>query len=202
MDAAFQNLASRLGGTLLRRALLTGGVSARVELLELSLAHGEVRRVVFRQHGAAGWKPNPSDVTRQEFELLGALSSRGLPVPTPLFLVGADDGFGSPGFVMEWCEGTSTIADPDEAWPQLAAFLATLHAVPLDLVPELPGREDPVEGLRTYASRLPAGLLRLLDEGLPPRAPRRTLLHGDVWPGNLLWRDGALVAVLEGTMAA
>jgi aminoglycoside phosphotransferase (APT) family kinase protein len=28
------------------------------------------------------------------------------------------------------------------------------------------------------------------------------LLHGDFWPGNALWRDGALVAILDWEDAA
>ena len=31
----------------------------------------------------------------------------------------------------------------------------------------------------------------------PVQVNRPVLLHGDFWPGNILWRDGRLVAVID-----
>ena len=36
----------------------------------------------------------------------------------------------------------------------------------------------------------------------PPSPARRALLHGDFWPGNVLWRDNRIVAVIDWEDAA
>jgi aminoglycoside phosphotransferase (APT) family kinase protein len=36
----------------------------------------------------------------------------------------------------------------------------------------------------------------------PPQASEPVVLHGDYWPGNVLWRDGRLVAVIDWEEAA
>lgn len=58
---------------------------------------------------------------------------------------------------------------------QMAAALAALHRLDLAWLPA------------------PAG---------PPAVNRPGLLHGDFWPGNILWRDGSIVAVLDWEDAA
>ncbi|HYI01996.1 aminoglycoside phosphotransferase family protein [Hyalangium sp.] len=66
----YATLAQRLGGRLTRRWTLHGGVSAKVQALELILPDGTTARVVVRQHGAASWKPLEEGVTSTELEAL------------------------------------------------------------------------------------------------------------------------------------
>lgn len=196
-EAVFVEIAERLGGRLVRHSPLTGGVAARVEAVELAQADGEVRQVVFRQPGAATWKGSPADSARLEFELLGWLRARGVAVPRPLLL-----GQGlRPFFVMEHIEGVREVADLPGALSRIAEVLAALHGLDLAGVPALPEREDPVAGLLAL---LPAdhALRSLLQADPPTLSPRRTLLHGDFWPGNLLWRGRELVAVIDWEDAA
>lgn len=201
-DAVFEEVARRLGGRLLRHDPLAGGVSARVEALDLVLADGETRRVVLRLPGAAAWKAQAADTTRREFELLEWLHARGLPVPRPLLLDLSRAVSARPFFVMEHVEGGREIADVSDALPRVAELLARVHGLPLEDVPPLPEREDPVAGLLEF---LPPGhdalRARLVDD--PPRlSPRRALLHGDYWPGNLLWRERELVGLIDWEDAA
>jgi aminoglycoside phosphotransferase (APT) family kinase protein len=90
---------------------------------------------------------------------------------------------------------------------QLSAQLARIHRVDLPLpdaaflpppagdLPELPANAHPAfEAQRVHAALKAAW----------PVAQRNksTLLHGDYWPGNILWHDGQLAAVIDWEDAA
>ena len=174
----FVELAARLapGGQLVRAWPLRGGVSAQVHGLELTRSDGSVQRLVVRDVGA-DWK-NAAGVTAQ-FRVLEALHARGFPVPEPRFLDAEASTLPKPGFVMALVEGTTDVPELNVALPQMADVLAQIHALdPESLrLPELERLEAPRPGL--------------------PRCARASLLHGDYWPGNIIWRDDALVAVLD-----
>jgi aminoglycoside phosphotransferase (APT) family kinase protein len=201
---AYAQIAERIdrGAVLSRRWPLRGGVSAHVEALELALPDGGVRCVVVRRHGAARWKPLMQDVSVLEFQLLGALREAGLPVPTPIFVDPNPDLLGSPFYVMEYVDGHPDL-DPSalpSALEQMADYLSRVHGLRPDL--GLPLREDPFEGALSFLEvDDPLGdALRTLRENAPPRA--RVLCHGDYWPGNVLWKDGRLKAVIDWEDAA
>lgn len=195
-------IASRVvpGGTPGRRWRLEGGVSARVEALEVNAPDGGVRRVVLRY---------PRAGVSCEYALLEQLCQRELPVPAPCFVDLEGDWLGAPGFVMEMVEGVSTVeaSSLPEAIDEMAQVLAQLHALDLEgfMSVALPPREDPVEGALIYLPQRPEhaevrGALQMI--GRSRSRHKLALLHGDFWPGNLLWREGAIVAVLDWEDAA
>jgi aminoglycoside phosphotransferase (APT) family kinase protein len=72
-------------------------------------------------------------------------------------------------------------------------------------LPDLPLRVDPLPELFDYLPSSADGqTLReaLSHAGDSAYGGPRALLHGDFWPGNLLWRDGRLVAILDWEDAA
>lgn len=188
------------GGTPGRRWRLEGGVSARVEALEVSAPDGGVRRVVLRY---------PRAGVSCEYALLEQLHQRDVPVPAPVFADLEGDWLGAPGFVMELVDGVSTVEEealPD-ALDKMAHMLEQLHALDLEGLKSvgLPPREDPVEGALTYLPERAEhaavrGALKMLGRLELNNQP--TLLHGDFWPGNMLWREGAIVAVIDWEDAA
>jgi len=193
---AFEDIASRLGGTLVGQVPLVGGVSARVTGIDVAMPDGITRRAVVREPGASSWKGANPDAARREFELLAHLVAAGLPVPRPLLL---DESPPHPFFVMDFIEGTRDLpADGAEA---LADMLARVHALALPGTMLLPDREDPIANLAKYLGPGQAALQRRLADQ-PTLARRRTLLHGDYWPGNVLWRSGELVTILDWEDAA
>ncbi len=203
-DDAFAAVAERAvpGSVLVDHRPLAGGVSASVHELRLRTADRETRSVVVRRHGAHAWKTPRDGVTATEFALLRSLRSLGLPVPEVLALDESGEILPTPYFVMERVAGTSAVAGdtlPD-ALSQMAAFLATLHDLDPDhaSLPSLPDLEDPREGALTHLPRTPDydALRRDLDAARLP-APPPSLLHCDLWPGNVLWRDGRLAAVID-----
>ena len=152
-------------------------------------------------------------IAADEYRLLGILRSAGLPVPKPYALdtsrrlfpralsgdgIHRRRGGGSSG-------GSKDIPPPDR----------------LPSVPDPPGgrfRHDlsflpKQEALaRKILERRPASpkdawnegrIRRALERVWPfPRSNPDVLLHGDFWPGNLLWKEGGLVAVIDWEDAA
>jgi aminoglycoside phosphotransferase (APT) family kinase protein len=214
-DAAFERLAQRAvpGSRLLRHWTLTGGISAVVTALEIERADGERQRLVVRQHGAADRAKNPQ-IARDEFRLLEILQAAGVPVPAPIYVEASGEVFETPAIVVAFVEGSTDAApsDIDDLTEQLAAQLARIHRVD-GAVHDLSFLSDKDARMRRGLERRPERLDESIREGeirdaleaavrrLPRRSPP-TLLHGDYWPGNILWRDGVVEAVIDWEDAA
>ena len=205
----FASVAERLfpGARLLSVRRLTGGVSADVHALELDCADGRRRTVVVRQHGSAQWKPRIEQVAAMEYELLKVLYSAGLPVPEPLLLDTSDQLSAAPCLVMAFVEGTTDVpaGQLNACLEVMAATLSHLHNLPIEDLPALPSRLDPIPEIVEYLPDFPESraLRRYLSRDADSTyQDEPVLLHGDFWPGNLLWRDGELVAILDWEDAA
>ena len=181
---------------------LDGGSSAFVALLTLESADGQTRRVVFRQHTDRTLKEHTRLVASKEFHLTQALSTAGFAVPRPLALHG-DHTSNGPWLVTEWINGSTAVgqAEIDTSLVQMADFLARLHAVDPDHinVPGLTEIEDPEQVLSTCLpnDKIGDAVQRTLNAGVQRRPNANVLLHGDFWPGNVMFNHQDLVAVLD-----
>jgi aminoglycoside phosphotransferase (APT) family kinase protein len=213
-DTTFEQVVHKLDpqSKLLRTWELKGGVSARVTALETLRPDGHTQKMIVRQHGEVELKHNPH-VAADEFKLLQLLHSVGLATPAPYHLDQSGEIFSTPYLVIECIEGKPEFAPSDlpDLLLQLATQLSRIHQVDgsqLD-VSFLPQQAN------IYAQKLrarPANVDESLDEGLIrhtleavwpfPQRNTSVLLHGDFWPGNILWRDGQLVAVIDWEDAA
>lgn len=197
---------------LLRVWELEGGVSAQVTALEIVRADGRTQKMIVRQHGDADLKRNPQ-VAAGEFKLLQFLQTAGLAAPAPYYLDQSGEIFSRSYIVIEYVEGKTEFAPSDLADFnfQLTTYLSCLHRVDcskLDLS-FLPEQERKYTKL---LSKRPVKMDESLDEGHMrdvletvwplPQHNVPVLLHGDFWPGNVLWRDGQLVAVIDWEDAA
>jgi aminoglycoside phosphotransferase (APT) family kinase protein len=186
---------------------LPGGSSAFVARLVLKGARGNERQVVFRQHTDRAGKEHTGSVAAKEFQLTRALAALGFEVARPLVLHGEHTADG-PWLVVEWIDGSTSVdqAHVDGALLQMAQFLARLHVVDIGRlsVPGLTQIEDPVRSLPRYLPDDDIGVAidRALERGVLRRPNADALLHGDFWPGNVMFNGGEIAAVLDWEDAA
>jgi aminoglycoside phosphotransferase (APT) family kinase protein len=214
VEPDFERLVRRIEpqGKLLRAWQLAGGVSARVTGLEIEQADGHKRRLVVRQHGEADLRANPR-IAADEFRLLQGLEAAGLAVPMPYYVDESGEILATPYVVIEFVEGEAEFEPHDLGGllAELAAQLASVHRVDgsnteLSFLPQQEARV--AEKLANQPDQLDESLSEgrireALEAAWPwPQRNPSVLLHGDFWPGNLLWRDGRLVAVLDWEDAA
>ncbi len=186
---------------------LPGGYSADVTVLEVEAGDGTLRKLIHRLHGAVDLQQNPN-VAADEFRVLQLTHDAGLATPAPVYLDATDPLFPSPSLVLEYAEGKTDLkpADSAEYVMQMARELARIHrmdtagrdlsfllrveddcASAIGKPPETPGV---TEGERE--------LIEMLAPCWPlPRNNTPVVLHGDYWPGNTLWQDGRLTAIID-----
>lgn len=190
-------------GRLLRMWQPQGGVSAQITALEVQEPGVRTRKMIVRRHGERDLERNPK-IAADEYRLLQLVQDEGIAAPAPLYLDQTCTIFPTPYLVIEYIEGESEFspADLSDFLHQLAANLARIHAVD--------GAEAAFSFLPRASSGFserPAHLDDSLNEGpirdkleaiwpLPPLNDF-TLLHGDYWPGNVLWAHGEVVAVID-----
>jgi aminoglycoside phosphotransferase (APT) family kinase protein len=206
---SFAVLARRIapGSKLLRTWELKGGVSAQVTAFELERRDGRTERLIVRRHGARDLNRNPQ-LAADEFRLLELLRAAGIPAPTPRYLDARGEIFATPCLVVDYVDGElpSTGVDETELVNQLAAVLTEIHRVDcstrdLSFLPRRDLAEPPLRSASEAAQerRIRAVLARAHAR---PQRNASVLQHGDFWPGNTLWRDGRLVAVIDWEDAA
>jgi aminoglycoside phosphotransferase (APT) family kinase protein len=195
---------------------LAGGVSSEVTAIDAVRPDGLAERLVVRQYGAANLASDPHSAAH-EHRLLTVLRSAGLPVPRPRYFDESRQILPSPYLVTEFIDG-AIITEPDQLTlplasfaSQLAATLAGLHAAGLTLtdVPHLTDiRDRAARKLETRPGCLDAALgeaairAELGRIWPPPQLNQPVVVHGDYWPGNVLWRHDCLAGVLDWEDAA
>ena len=107
-----------------------------------------------------------------EHRLLSLVQGRGVPVPVPQLLGEAGDVFDGDWLVLDYAEGEPFFGQ--DFGPQRAVEMATALAA--------------IHAIDTAASDF--SFLRTDGDG-------QTLLHGDFWPGNVLWQGEELAAVID-----
>lgn len=208
-DEQLQRVARRIEprGTLLRAWPLTGGVSAQVMALEIERPGGQPLRAIVRQHGPADLRRNPH-IAADEFRLLRLLREHGLAAPEPYHYDESGALLPSPYIAIEYVEGSTELPPGEGPVRQMAEQLARIHAIdsagpPLAFLPRY------AEGAAAAQAALgpePDDARHIRDALASvwpiPERNRPALLHGDFWPGNMLWRSGQLVAVIDWEDAA
>ena len=162
------------------------------------------RIVVVRAASERSLAEDPACVA-DEFRLLRAVHETGVPVPEPIYL----DAHGgrSDAMVVGFVEGSSilTVAEGQEVARALAAQLARIHRLPLD-AEDFPALARRFESYARWLAHTPASpddetreaeIRSRLRELNAPRRNRARVLHGDFWPGNVLFANGQISGVLD-----
>ncbi len=195
---------------LIRAWPLNGGISAQVTALEILHGDGRTQKMTVRQHGPNDLGRNPK-IAADEFRLLQRLHLAGLPVPRPYHADESGEFFPTPCIVVEYIEGATDLAprEPTLFTRQFAEQLVRIHGLDASGLIFLPNEDKRIAG---WIANRPTEPDESLNEGrirailqsawpLPhPNAP--ALLHGDYWPGNVLWRNGELVGIIDWEDAA
>lgn len=195
------------GASLVGHRPLSGGVSAQISAVECRLPDGDLVEVVLRQEGGADWKELGADTVAVEFALHKALVNAQLRVPEPLLLDVSGKTLDGPFMVMTLLPGNTEVAQGGElaAATQMADFLIALHALDAQAmdVDRLPQREDPIAGALEYLPDTDdLAELRALIGDWQMTLVHDSVLHGDFWPGNVLWNNGQLSGVIDWEDAA
>ncbi len=193
-----QIIQTHFPGSILRRSWpLTGGISAQMTALELSQPDGRMERVVLRHF-------NDGRHLKKEYAVLKMTHKAGLPVPRPNAHDDSGQTWPTPYLLMTYMPGKMNFTPADLTYhmQQMAGCLAQIH--------QLNQVDDAHEFIPPAAAECPDGqplqnnkdardftrMLRDMDQ--PPRTKHAAvLLHGDFWPGNLLWHEGHLTAVID-----
>jgi aminoglycoside phosphotransferase (APT) family kinase protein len=193
------------GGVLLRSGDLAGGLASDMTVLDIGHDDGSAERVIVRRARRQGdWSLSISD----EYRLLVALHVSGLPVPMPRLLDDSGTILPVTYSVLGFVDGTTrfTTDDAERTGRTYATQLAAIHDIDPAVMNglDLPKR---AEGTDRLLAAPPAALDDRLREGLIRevlragrnrlRAAPLRLLHGDFWPGNVLWEGDEIVAVID-----
>jgi aminoglycoside phosphotransferase (APT) family kinase protein len=192
---------------LLRTWSLKGGISAEMTTLEIRHPDGHTSRMILRRPGEQTIRRNPH-AAEAEFKILQLTQSLGLPTPRPYYLDLSGTIFPAPYLVIEYIEGKPEFmpAQRTDFIFQLAKQLAQIHSADysnqdVSFLPKQPNKcaEIARQQPSSLAESIDTRHIRdRLEEVSPiPQRNASALLHGDFWPGNILWLNQTLVAVID-----
>lgn len=190
-------LAAQMPGARLIRAWpLKGGISAKMVAFEIDGG----KKLIARQPSDYKYRRN-QNVAQHEFRLLGMLRECGLPVQQGHFV---ELGEVQPFFVIEFVEGRPEIdpRKPSDFLEKLARQLVAIHRTDLTSFDTTLFEQQTV-GYGTPSERLNERLreseIRAALASVTPRSKsnHHVLRHGDFWPGNVLWHEGEVAAVID-----
>ena len=181
---------------------LEGGVSSDVFQIEIELEKN-LKKLVLRSEGG----PPAENTIKTEFELLKILHETEIPCAEPLFLDTSRKILDKEFMLMSHLEGSIDIPDRKNLSyiKEIARNLRCIHETNTSFLPNLPLRIDPLEDLFDY---LPYGkngdkLKKFLStKNNTEYKGTRVFLHGDYWPGNILWKQKKITGIVDWEYAA
>jgi aminoglycoside phosphotransferase (APT) family kinase protein len=193
---------------------LHGSFSNYTHLVEFQNSDGSKERIVIRRY-AKFHDYDRGEKAIREFKTYQLLEEHDFPAPRPLYLDKDGQYLGLPGIVTTYTPG-KLIQTPREplGWARaLASTLAQIHSIPcnpttqsflLDANSEAtwfirPGEPPDYMKVHPLGSRV----CWIVAEMFPHlQSIQPGLVHIDYWPGNVLWSQGRISAVVDWEEAA
>jgi aminoglycoside phosphotransferase (APT) family kinase protein len=201
-EEQLQRVRDAIGATsLVHSRRIAGGISCTMDVL----TEGSTR-LILRRYGE--WSHNREiDVSARETRALELLQRANIPAPAPIWL-DTDEIFDEQAILISFVEGDHDLApaNPFDWAEKLAAALTRIHDIRLEdedaeLFP--PGAGEDIAKIQENPEMV---LEHPLGEDL---LRRRVMLatrdlesdvvfsHTDYWPGNTLWADGSITAIID-----
>ncbi|MDX2105710.1 MAG: phosphotransferase [Candidatus Melainabacteria bacterium] len=204
-DRKFAQVVSSLdpAARLIEVRKLSGGISAEMTAIKFS-DDKTVSSVVVRRHSEKSFEENPN-IAHFEFEVLKFMREAGLPVPHPYHLDNTGIIFKRPYVVLGLLDGDTIYAPEDKLTygRKMAEMLLVIHATAgdRDLLPEQKKRldKDLAKIKDKWDDAIEEQKIRARLKSIWPviKPNESKVLHGDFWPGNILWQNGEITGVLD-----
>ena len=169
---------------------LKGGISASMAVLTLADQKREIHKFTLRKPGDWGDEEYATKASR-EFRKYRFAFESGLLCPEPIICF-EEHNF----FALRWVDGTPDpkLTNREQYLIQAPQRLAAIHRAPLlsidrDLIP--------INFDELTSSRISRDVRTVLEQLAPPPSEPISLRHGDFWPGNILWKDDQIVAIID-----
>ncbi len=198
------------GHRLLSMTPAAAAFSNSIDVLDTSSPGGSRLRLVVKRMTD---DPDPERATA-DFHGLQIARNHGVPAPEPLLLDATGELLGAPGLVTRFVEGKQIANPPNPVdWANdLADLLLKIHDISLKAQDRNGVYDDNDLGLYFLTGEWPKKMsghplsdpiyaaieeLRSGIDSVPP-----AFVHMDFWPGNVLWLDGQVSAVVDWDAAA
>jgi aminoglycoside phosphotransferase (APT) family kinase protein len=189
-------------GRILSVKSLKGGLSAETILIEFETDSGEINKIVVRRPPPWVLEKN-SAAALTEFNLLNQLCKLNLKVPKPIFLDQEGKFFGTPCLAVDYEEGETNFC-PDNlntTLNQMATELVKIHKITAeDLDQTIAPKSIQIFPRKKDILYSPAEIkaINFLEKNWPLNSKNKpVLIHGDFWPGNLIWQNGELKSIID-----
>ena len=181
--------------------ILEGGVSSEVFLIAVESKKGE-EKIVLRTEGG----PPAENSIKTEYLLLEKLHQTKVPCAKPIHLDHSKEILDKDFMLMTYLEGTIEIPKIKNFGflNKMVGILKNIHNVDTKILPTLPCRFDPTYDLFEFLpnARIIKELKAILKGYDTSYLGKPVLLHGDFWPGNILWTKDEISGVLDWEYAA
>ena len=181
--------------------ILEGGVSSEVFLIAVESRKGE-EKIVLRTEGG----PPAENSIKTEYLLLEKLHQTKVPCAKPIHLDNSKEILDKDFMIMTYLEGTIEIPKIKNFGflNKMVGILKNIHNVDTKILPTLPCRFDPTYDLFEFLpnARINKELKAILKGYDTSYSGKPVLLHGDFWPGNILWTKDEISGVLDWEYAA
>ena len=181
--------------------ILEGGVSSEVFLIAVESRKGE-EKIVLRTEGG----PPAENSIKTEYLLLEKLHQTKVPCAKPIYLDNSKEILDKDFMIMTYLEGTIEIPKIKNFGflNKMVGILKNIHNVDTKILPTLPCRFDPTYDLFEFLpnARINKELKAILKGYDTSYSGKPVLLHGDFWPGNILWTKDEISGVLDWEYAA